>query len=179
MGLKIYQPSNIHPSAKIGDGTKIGAFVDIGRDVVLGKNCNIQAHVTISNECKLGDNVFIGPNTSLLNDKYPVSDVCSPVIVEDNAVIGGGCIILPNVRIGESANIGAGSVVVHDVSSNCLVYGNPAAWRGESITIYKPQTFMYCSNCDYIKVPKGTLNCPICERKLTKTVEKDEGGLPK
>ena len=60
---------------KIGDGTLIGSFVDLGKDVVLGKNCNIQAHVTISNGCVLGDNVFIAPNSSLLNDKYPKSSL--------------------------------------------------------------------------------------------------------
>jgi acetyltransferase-like isoleucine patch superfamily enzyme len=170
--VKIYEPSNIHTSAKIGDGTKIGAFVDIGKDVVIGKNCSIQAHVTISNGCKIGNNVFIGPNTSLLNDKYPPSDVLSPVIVEDKAVIGGGCIILPNVRIGEGANIGAGSVVVHEVGPQCLVFGNPAAWRGESTTVYKPQVFMYCGDCGFLKVPKGTLHCPVCRKKLSKSSKK-------
>ena len=63
---------------KIGDGTKIGSFVDIGKDVKIGKNCIIQAHVTISNGCILGDNVFIAPNSSLLNDKYPKSSFMTP-----------------------------------------------------------------------------------------------------
>ena len=124
--VTIYSPTYVHDTAEIGEGTKIGAFCDIGRNVKIGKNCNIQCHVTISNGCKIGNNVFIGPNTSLLNDKYPISKRLSPVIIEDNAVIGGGVIILPNVKIGKGAVVGAGSVVTRDVPPNTVVCGNPA-----------------------------------------------------
>ena len=110
----IYQPCNIHPSAKIGEGTKIGAFCDIGKNVVIGRNCNIQAHVTISNECKIGDNVFIGPNTSLLNDKY-MNGIIEPVTVKDGAKIGGGVTVLPRVTIGKNALIPAGATVTKNV----------------------------------------------------------------
>ena len=124
--VTIYPPTYVHDTAEIGEGTKIGAFCDIGKNVKIGKNCNIQCHVTISNGCKIGNNVFIGPNTTLLNDKYPISKNISPVIVEDNAVIGGGVIILPNVKIGKGAVVGAGSVVTKDVPPDTVVSGNPA-----------------------------------------------------
>lgn len=122
----IYQPSYIHPSAKIGKGTKIGAFCDIGKNVVIGEDCLIEAHVTISNGCKIGNHVFIGPNTSLLNDKYPVSNKITPVTIDDKVIIGGGVIILPNVHIHSYVIVGAGSVVTKDIPEGIVVWGNPA-----------------------------------------------------
>jgi UDP-2-acetamido-3-amino-2,3-dideoxy-glucuronate N-acetyltransferase len=116
----------IGDGTKIGDGTMIGSFVDIGKNVVLGKNCNIQAHVTISNGCVLGDNVFIAPNSSLLNDKYPKSSFLNPPIIKDGAAIGGGVTILPNVTVGEKAVVGGGSVVAKDVPPKTVVAGTPA-----------------------------------------------------
>ncbi len=116
----------IGDGTKIGDGSLIGSFCDIGKNVTLGKNCNIQAHVTISNGCVLGDNVFIAPNSSLLNDKYPKSNFLNPPIIKDGAAIGGGVTILPNVTIGEKAVVGGGSVVTKDVPPEIVVAGAPA-----------------------------------------------------
>ena len=116
----------IGDNTKIGDNSIIGSFVDLGKEVTLGKNCNIQAHVTISNGCVLGDNVFIAPNSSLLNDKYPKSTFMTPPIIKDGAAIGGGVTILPNVTVGEKAVVGGGSVVAKDVPPRTVVAGCPA-----------------------------------------------------
>jgi acetyltransferase-like isoleucine patch superfamily enzyme len=116
----------IGDNTKIGDNSIIGSFVDLGKEVTLGKNCNIQAHVTISNGCVLGDNVFIAPNSSLLNDKYPKSTFMTPPIIKDGAAIGGGVTILPNVTVGEKAVVGGGSVVTKDVPPRTVVAGCPA-----------------------------------------------------
>jgi acetyltransferase-like isoleucine patch superfamily enzyme len=113
-------------NTRIGDGTLVGSFCDIGKEVIIGRNCNIQAHATISNGCKIGDNVFIAPNTSLLNDRYPKSVLLTPPIVEDDAVIGGGVTILPGVVIGRKAIVAGGSVVTKDVQSGMVVKGVPA-----------------------------------------------------
>lgn len=113
-------------NARIADGTCVGSFCDIGKRVTIGKNCNIQAHVTISNECKIGDDVFIGPNSSLLNDKYPLSNVLTPPVVRDHAVIGGGVTVLPGVVVGERSVVGAGSVLTKDVPPGTVVAGVPA-----------------------------------------------------
>ena len=116
----------IGDNTKIGDGTLIGSFCDIGKNVTLGKNCNIQAHVTISNGCILGDDVFIAPNSSLLNDKYPKSTFMTPPIIKDGARIGGGVTILPDVAVGEKAIIGGGSVVTKNVPARTVWAGAPA-----------------------------------------------------
>jgi UDP-2-acetamido-3-amino-2,3-dideoxy-glucuronate N-acetyltransferase len=116
----------IGDNTKIGERTIMGSFVDIGKNVVVGKDCNIQAHVTISNGCIIGDNVFIAPNTSLLNDRYPKSELLTPVTVKNGAIIGGGVTILPNVIVGENAVVAGGSVVTKDVAANTVVMGVPA-----------------------------------------------------
>ncbi|HSV50090.1 MAG TPA: acyltransferase [Candidatus Acidoferrales bacterium] len=125
-GCAIWNYTVIGDNTKIGDNTIIGSFVDLGKEVTLGKNCNIQAHVTISNGCILGDNVFIAPNSSLLNDKYPKSPFMTPPVIKDGAAIGGGVTILPNVTIGEKAVVGGGSVVTKDVPARTVVAGCPA-----------------------------------------------------
>ena len=116
----------IGDNTKIGGNTRIGSFCDIGRNVVIGENCVIEAHVTISNGCVIGDVVFIGPNTSLLNDKFPYSTCLTPPTIKDNVIIGGCATILPNVIIEEKSVIAAGSVVTKDVLRGTVVKGIPA-----------------------------------------------------
>jgi acetyltransferase-like isoleucine patch superfamily enzyme len=113
-------------NTKIGDGTRIGSFCDIGKNVVIGKNCVIQAQVAVSNECQIADNVFIGPNTTILNDKFPHSEYLTPSTVKDDVVIGGCVTILPNVVVNEKAVIAAGSIVTKDVPAATVVKGVPA-----------------------------------------------------
>jgi len=126
VNVAIWNYAVIGDGTKIGDGTVIGSFCDIGKDVTIGKNCNIQAHITISNGSVLGDNVFIAPNSSLLNDKYPKSVFLTPPIIKNGAAIGGGVTILPDVTVGEKAVIGGGSVVAKDVPPRTVVAGCPA-----------------------------------------------------
>ena len=116
----------IGDDTKIGDETRIGSFVDIGKDVVIGTNCNIQTHATISNGCLIGNKVFIAPNSTLLNDKFPSSERLVPPKIEDNAVIGGCAVILPGVKVGEGAVVAAGSVVSRNVDPETVVKGVPA-----------------------------------------------------
>jgi acetyltransferase-like isoleucine patch superfamily enzyme len=116
----------IGDGAKIGDNTVIGSFCDIGKNVQIGNNCCLQAHVTISNECVLEDKVFIAPNTTLLNDKYPRSGFLTPPTIKKGAIIGGGVTILPNVTIGEEAVVGGGSVVTTNIPAGTVHKGLPS-----------------------------------------------------
>jgi acetyltransferase-like isoleucine patch superfamily enzyme len=70
--------------------------------------------------------VFIAPNSSLLNDKYPRSNLLTAPIVKDKVVIGGGVTILPSVILGENSVIGAGSVVTKNVRRGKVLMGVPA-----------------------------------------------------
>jgi UDP-2-acetamido-3-amino-2,3-dideoxy-glucuronate N-acetyltransferase len=116
----------IGAGARIGDATRIGSFSDIGKDVFIDENCNIQTHVTISNGCRIGKNVFIAPNVSLLNDKFPITEPVTPPTIKDNAIIGGGAVILPNIVVGEDSVVAAGSIVTKNVAPRTVVMGAPA-----------------------------------------------------
>ena len=70
--------------------------------------------------------MFIAPNSSLLNDKYPKSTFMTPPIIKDNVAIGGGVTILPDVTVGEKAVIGGGSVVTKNVPPRMVLSGVPA-----------------------------------------------------
>jgi acetyltransferase-like isoleucine patch superfamily enzyme len=74
----------------------------------------------------LGDNVFIAPNSTLLNDKYPVSSLLTPPVLKDRVTVGGGVTVLPNVVLGEDCVVGGGSVVAKDVPAKAVVAGVPA-----------------------------------------------------
>jgi UDP-2-acetamido-3-amino-2,3-dideoxy-glucuronate N-acetyltransferase len=143
----------VHPladvqSRNVGSGTRIWQFVVVLSGAKLGANCNVCSHCFIENDVivgdrvtiksgvqlwdglRIGNDVFIGPNVTFTNDKYPISRntafVPTSTIVEDGVSIGGGACILPGVRIGAGATIGAGAVVTEDVLAQTMVVGNPA-----------------------------------------------------
>ena len=128
--------SKIYPSAIVCDGVQmgndcmIGTHVYVGRDVVMGEQVRIQHGAFICNRTQIGDRVFIGPLAVLTDDKFPrVNNPhyhASPPILESDCNIGAGAVILPGVRIGHHATVGAGAVVTHDVHPHAVVYGCPA-----------------------------------------------------
>lgn len=122
----------------IDDDSKIGAFVEIQRGVVIGKNCKISSHSFLCEGVYIEDNVFIGHGVMFTNDLFPratnsdgsqQTETDWKVIethVKKGASIGSNATILCGITIGENALIGAGSVVTKDVSANTIVAGNPA-----------------------------------------------------
>lgn len=145
--------SKIHPladvqSTNIGADTTVWQFCVILKEAVIGRNCNINCQVFIENDVVIGDqvtikpgvqiwdglriedNVFIGPNVTFTNDRYPRSkqypEEFQQTRIKNGASIGANATVLGGVTIGESALIGAGSVVTKDVPANELWVGNPA-----------------------------------------------------
>jgi len=135
--VKIFDFVNAY-NCTIGDGSKVGTFVEIQQGATIGKNCKISSHSFICEGVHIKDGVFVGHNVSFINDKYPfaVNQDNSmkttgdwkmvETIIEDRASIGTSSTILSGVRIGKNAIVGAGSVVTKDVPDNTVVAGNPA-----------------------------------------------------
>lgn len=138
----------------IGEGSVVwdGALVrgSLGRDCIVGRHAYVDEGVIVGDRVKIedgallyrgafvGDEVFIGPNVVLTNDRWPRATSgghlataadweCQPVTLEDGCSIGAGSVILPGVTVGARAMVGAGSVVTRDVPPDSLVRGNPAA----------------------------------------------------
>jgi acetyltransferase-like isoleucine patch superfamily enzyme len=137
--------ANVHLSkfinlygCEIGDETKIGAFVEIQKNVTVGKRCKISSHTFICEGVVIEDNVFIGHGVTFINDSYPRATAANGnlqteadwkverTVIRRGASIGSGATILANTSIGEDAIVGAGSVVTKDVSPRSIVTGNPA-----------------------------------------------------
>ena len=138
-GVVIHQPDlvNLYGCA-IGDGTRIGAFVEIQRGAVIGARCKISSHTFICEGVTIEDEVFVGHGVMFINDPHPRATAengalqteadwtCLPTRVKRGASIGSGAVILCNVTIGERALIGAGAVVTKDVAPGAIVAGVPA-----------------------------------------------------
>jgi acetyltransferase-like isoleucine patch superfamily enzyme len=123
---------------EIGDGSKVGAFVEIQKNAKIGKNCKISSHTFICEGVTIEDNVFVGHGVVFINDSYPRATTgdgnlqteadwkVETTLVKKGASIGSGSTILSKVVIGENALVGAGSVVTRDVPPRAVVVGNPA-----------------------------------------------------
>jgi len=122
---------------RIGDHSKMGAFVEIQKNVVVGARCKISSHTFVCEGVTIEDEVFIGHGVMFINDRYPRATVDGHLqteadwkvvstLVKRGASIGSGALILCGVTIGEDAWVGAGAVVTRDVSRHSIVAGVPA-----------------------------------------------------
>lgn len=136
-GVKVFHFVNMY-GCDIGDGTKVGSFVEIQKGVTVGKNCKISSHTFICEGVTIEDECFIGHGVMFINDKYPRSTnedgsmqteadwKVEKTHIKKGASIGSNATILCGVTIGENAIVGAGAVVTKAVPDNVTVAGNPA-----------------------------------------------------
>lgn len=121
-------------------------FVDYGTNTKIGKNCFFNFNLVILDVCPvtIGDNVFFGPNISLITalhsliakerelyfdeEKGYITDreYGKPINIGSNCWIGANVTVLPGVNIADNVVVGAGSVVTHDLASGAIYAGNPA-----------------------------------------------------
>jgi acetyltransferase-like isoleucine patch superfamily enzyme len=137
--VAIFHPDLVNLyGCSIGDETKVGAFVEIQKNVVIGKRCKISSHSFICEGVTIEDEVFVGHGVMFTNDVYPRATNADgslqtqadwevlPTKVCRGASIGSHATVLPNLTIGEGALVGAGAVVTRDVPPFAVVAGVPA-----------------------------------------------------
>lgn len=141
--VSIPQPGLVNLyGCRVGENTRIGAFVEVQRGAVIGSNCKISSHTFVCAGVTIEDGVFIGHGVMFINDLYPraanedgtlQTDADWQLIetrVERQASIGSNATILAGVTIGAGALVGAGAVVTKDVPPGAIVAGVPAAVVG-------------------------------------------------
>lgn len=136
-GVQIYAFVNLY-GCEIGDGTRIGTFVEVQKGARIGKRCKISSHTFICEGVSIEDECFVGHHVVFINDLFPAAVTADGSLqteadwkvietrVRRRASIGSGAVILCGVTIGEGAIVGAGSVVTKDVPEHTVVAGNPA-----------------------------------------------------
>lgn len=133
-GTTIWQFVTVLPGARIGADVNVSANCFIENDVVIGDRVTVKAGVYLWDGVRLEDDVFIGPNVTFTNDKFPRSKLHPnsflSVVVEKRASVGGGAVLLPGIRIGQGAMVGAGAVVTKSVPPYAIVTGSPARIAG-------------------------------------------------
>jgi acetyltransferase-like isoleucine patch superfamily enzyme len=162
-GTKIWHQAQIREGAVIGRGCVLGKSVYVDKDVRIGDFCKLQNGGSVFHGFNLEDGVFLGPGVILLNDKHPrainldglpKSDAeweVSEGVVGYGAAIGGGAVVLPGIRIGRMALVGAGAIVTRDVPERGIVAGNPARLMGFACdcghTLGKHGARFLCRSC--------------------------------
>jgi acetyltransferase-like isoleucine patch superfamily enzyme len=137
----------IYAGARIGVGFNSGHGVMIREDNVIGDGCSVGTHSVLEPGNRIGDRtrihsqcflehvtlgraVFVGPAVVFTDDPHPMCprylECVLGAVVEDDVSIGGGAVLLPGVRVGRGALVGAGAVVIRDVEAGMVVAGNPA-----------------------------------------------------
>lgn len=123
----IWQYCVVLPKAKIGDNCNICSHCFIENDVVIGNNVTVKNGVYLYDGITIEDDVFIGPNATFCNDRYPKSKNkdfnLEPIKIKKGASIGANATILPGVTIGENALIGAGAIVTKRVNAKSKIIG--------------------------------------------------------
>jgi acetyltransferase-like isoleucine patch superfamily enzyme len=131
---RVWQFVVILPGAMIGEDCNICSHCFIENDVVVGDRVTVKSGVQLWDGLRLEDDVFVGPNVTFTNDRFPRSRAYPAefpqTLVRAGASIGGGATILPGVEIGAGAMVGAGAVVTRSVPERGIVVGNPARLTG-------------------------------------------------
>lgn len=148
VSVMIHANALVEPGAMIGAGTRVWAFAHVLSGAHIGSDCNVCDHVFIENDvivgdrvtikcgvqlwdgARIGDDVFIGPNVTFTNDRFPRSkkypEAFLATVVKAGASIGANATLLPGIVVEQNAMIGAGAVVTRNVPANAVVVGNPA-----------------------------------------------------
>jgi UDP-2-acetamido-3-amino-2,3-dideoxy-glucuronate N-acetyltransferase len=158
MAESYHHPLALVESDQVGEGTYVWAFAHVMPGARVGRNCNLAEHAFIETGAGVGDNVtiknnvclwrgvtleddvFVGPNATFTNDRFPRSarmlksirhcrhheEWLESTVVERGASIGANATILPGIRVGRYSMVAAGALVTRDVPPFALMIGAPA-----------------------------------------------------
>ena len=134
-GTRIWHWVHVSGGARIGERCSLGQNVYVGNRVVIGDNVKIQNNVSVYDNVTLEDDVFCGPSmvfTNVYNPRSAISrkDEYRDTLVKRGATLGANCTIVCGRVIGEHAFVGAGAVVNRDVPDFALMVGVPARQVG-------------------------------------------------
>ena len=123
INARIEPGATIRDRVEIGDRAVImmGAVINIG--AVVGSDTMIDMNAVLGGRAIVGNRCHIGAGAVLAGVVEPAS--ATPVVVEDDVLIGANAVVIEGVRVGRGAVIAAGSVVIHDVPENAVVAGVP------------------------------------------------------
>lgn len=131
VNVDIIEPVNLY-GCTVGDGVFVGPFVEIQRNVTIGRRTKIQSHSFICELVNIGDECFIGHGVMFINDLFEIGgpangdkSLWKRTTIGNKVSIGSNATILP-VSICDDVVIGAGSVVVKDITKSGVYAGNPA-----------------------------------------------------
>ena len=129
--VRIFEPSNVY-ECSLGDDCFVGPFVEIQKGVNIGARTKVQSHAFICELVEIGADCFIGHGVVFVNDLFASGgpargrrDLWKATRLGSRVSIGSNASILP-VTICDDVVIGAGAVVVRDISQPGVYAGNPA-----------------------------------------------------
>ncbi len=123
---------------RIGDGTRLGTFVEVQKGATIGARCKISSHTFVCEGVHIGDHSFVGHGVMFTNTMLPRAVNADGALQTEadwemletrigrNVSIGSGSVILCGISIGDDAVIGAGAVVTKSVPAGEIWVGNPA-----------------------------------------------------
>jgi acetyltransferase-like isoleucine patch superfamily enzyme len=142
--VKIFQPDLVNLyGCTIGDGSRVGAFVEIQKGARIGSRCKISSHTFICTGVTIEDEVFVGHGVMFINDVYPAAVTAGGELqgeadwkvaetrIARRASLGSNSTVMGGVRVGQCAMVGAGAVVTRDVPDYAIVAGVPARQVGD------------------------------------------------
>jgi len=123
-------PARIEPGALIRENVTIGknavimmgAVINIG--AIIGEGTMIDMGAVLGGRATVGKNCHVGAGAVLAGVIEPAS--ATPVVIEDNVLIGANAVVIEGVRVGQGAVVAAGAIVIEDVPANAVVAGCPA-----------------------------------------------------
>jgi acetyltransferase-like isoleucine patch superfamily enzyme/dTDP-4-dehydrorhamnose 3,5-epimerase-like enzyme len=129
-GTRIWAFAHVLPGARIGADCNLCDHTFVENDVVLGHRVTVKCGVQLWDGLRVSDDVFIGPNATFTNDRFPRSRQRPARFLETHlergCSIGANATVLPGITIGAEAMVGAGAVVTRSVPPRAIVQGNPA-----------------------------------------------------